>query len=297
MSHIPVLLEEIKTALALKAGDVYVDGTLGLAGHAKAMYLSADKQATIIGFDKDGESLKKAKAALEEVGAKPILFKTSFASMKQCLTLEQVPKVDAILLDLGVSSPQLDTSGRGFSFRFDEPLLMTMNESVDENTLTAKDLLSSLSVEQIETIIKNYGEERYAKSIARAIVARREVEPIETTFQLVDVIKSAVPSVYRHGKIHPATKTFQALRIAVNDELGDLEIGLESAFDLLAPGGKLAVITFHSLEDRIVKHFMKDKVLASLGTLYTKKPVIPDEVEIKNNPRSRSAKLRIIIKN
>lgn len=297
MSHIPVLLEEIKTALALKAGDVYVDGTLGLAGHAKAMYLSADKQATIIGFDKDGESLKKAKAALEEVGAKPTLFKTSFASMKQCLTLEQVPKVDAILLDLGVSSPQLDTSGRGFSFRFDEPLLMTMNESVDENTLTAKDLLSSLSVEQIETIIKNYGEERYAKSIARAIVARREVEPIEMTFQLVDVIKSAVPSVYRHGKIHPATKTFQALRIAVNDELGDLEIGLESAFDLLAPGGKLAVITFHSLEDRIVKHFMKDKVLASLGTLYTKKPVTPDEVEIKNNPRSRSAKLRIIIKN
>lgn len=297
MSHIPVLLEEIKTALALKAGDVYVDGTLGLAGHAKAMYLAADKHATIIGFDKDGESLKKAKAILEEAGAKPILFKTSFASMKQCLALEQVHLVNAILLDLGVSSPQLDTSGRGFSFRFDEPLLMTMNESVDKDTLTAKDLLSSLSAEQLETIIKNYGEERYAKSIARAIVARRELEPIETTFQLVDVIKSAVPSVYRHGKIHPATKTFQALRIAVNDELGDLETGLESAFELLASGGKLAVITFHSLEDRIVKHFMKDKVTASTGTLYTKKPIIPSESEVKNNPRSRSAKLRVIIKN
>jgi 16S rRNA (cytosine1402-N4)-methyltransferase len=212
MSHIPVLLEEIKTALELKAGDVYVDGTLGLAGHAKAMYLAADKKATIIGFDKDGDSLKKAKVALEEIGAQPILFKTSFASMKKCLVLEQVASVHAILLDLGVSSPQLDTSGRGFSFRFDEPLLMTMNESVDEHTLTAKDLLSSLSTEQIETIIKNYGEERYAKSIARAIVAHRELEPIETTFQLVDIIKGAVPSIYRHGKIHPATKTFQALR-------------------------------------------------------------------------------------
>jgi 16S rRNA (cytosine1402-N4)-methyltransferase len=296
MSHIPVLLEEIKTALELKAGDVYVDGTLGLAGHAKAMYLAADKKATIIGFDKDGDSLKKAKVALEEIGAQPILFKTSFASMKKCLVLEQVASVHAILLDLGVSSPQLDTSGRGFSFRFDEPLLMTMNESVDEHTLTAKDLLSSLSTEQIETIIKNYGEERYAKSIARAIVAHRELEPIETTFQLVDIIKGAVPSIYRHGKIHPATKTFQALRIAVNDELGDLEKGLEAAFDLLAPEGKLAVITFHSLEDRIVKHFMKDKVLASKGVLYSKKPIVPTEVEIKNNPRSRSAKLRVIIK-
>lgn len=296
MSHIPVLLEEIKTALGLKAGDVYVDGTLGLAGHAKAMYLAADKKATIIGFDKDGDSLKKAKVALEEIGAQPILFKTSFASMKKCLVLEQVASVNAILLDLGVSSPQLDTSGRGFSFRFDEPLLMTMNESVDEHTLTAKDLLSSLSTEQIETIIKNYGEERYAKSIARAIVAHRELEPIETTFQLVDIIKGAVPSIYRHGKIHPATKTFQALRIAVNDELGDLEKGLEAAFDLLAPEGKLAVITFHSLEDRIVKHFMKDKVLASKGVLYSKKPIVPTEVEIKNNPRSRSAKLRVIIK-
>lgn len=297
MSHIPVLLEEIKNALALKAGEVYVDGTLGLAGHASAMYLSADKKATILGFDKDGESLKKAKATLEELGATPILFKTSFASMKKCLVLEQVESVDAILLDLGVSSPQLDTSGRGFSFRFDEPLLMTMNESVDKDTLTAKDLLSSLDADKLETIIKNYGEERYAKNIARAIVSRREVEPIETTFQLVDVIKSAVPSAYRHGKIHPATKTFQALRIAVNDELGDLEVGLSAGFDLLSSGGRMAVITFHSLEDRIVKHFMKDKVLAQEGTLYTKKPITPTEAEVKSNPRSRSAKLRVIIKN
>ena len=304
--HESVLLKETIDGLDLHDGDVVVDGTLGRAGHSiEAMRQAAQvgaKGIFIIGIDRDVDALKESEARLEsaakETGSKFKLFKGNFRDADKF-----TPKADKIILDLGLSSPQFDSSGRGFSFKNDEPLLMTMEKEPSEDSFTAADIVNGWAEEDIANVIYAYGEERYARRIARAIVAEREArkarneKPIETTGELVAIIEGAVPSMYKRGKIHPATRTFQALRIAVNDELGSLKVALNKAMGLLSPHGRIAVISFHSLEDRIVKVAMKEWQKEGLGEPLTKKPITPSDAEIMRNPRSRSAKLRIFIKN
>jgi 16S rRNA (cytosine1402-N4)-methyltransferase len=233
---------------------------------------------------------------LAGVSPKVILRHTNFRDIDKTIHIEGLQKVDKILLDLGFSSDQLDNSGRGFSFLKDEPLLMTLSDEINEGRFTARDILNDWDEENIATIIKEYGEESFARKIAKAVVKARSVKPIERTGELVEIIKSATPGWYHHRKTHPATKTFQALRITVNDEIEALKEGLMNGFDVLAPSGRMAVISFHSLEDRIVKHFFRERALLDQGKVLTKKPVIPERSEIVENPRSRSAKLRIIEK-
>ena len=207
-----------------------------------------------------------------------------------------IGKVNRIMLDLGLSSDQFETSGRGFTFKNDEPLLMTFSKNPDVDDLTAGYIVNNWSEASIADIIFGYGEERYARKIAKGIVSYRQKKKIETTGELVEIINQSVPGMYKRGRIHPATRTFQALRIAVNDELNTLKEGLAKGFDRLEKGGRMAVISFHSLEDRIVKHFNIEKKELGLANIITKKPIEASEEEIQNNPRSRSAKLRIIEK-
>lgn len=290
MSHIPVLLDEVIHGSQIKPDTIYVDGTLGAGGHAKALYLKADKKLSIIGFDKDTDALAIAKKNLESVGAHAVCIHASFQDMKKELLEKDYTQVDTILLDLGLSSMHIDIASRGFTFLKDQPLHMNMDI---EGEIRAKDVVNEWSEDSLVAILKGFGEERYAKSIARAIVAYRQTQEITTTFELVDIIKSAVPSSYRHGKIHPATKTFQAIRIAVNNELVELETVITDAVSLLKENGRLMIITFHSLEDRIVKNQFKQLQEKNIGRIITKKPIIPTSEEVHINPRSRSAKLRI----
>lgn len=294
--HESVLLHETIDALDLKSGDVLIDGTLGRGGHS----LEALKQARnifLIGIDRDEDGIEGSRKKLESAGANFKLFLGNFRDMDKFMAEAGKNRADKIMLDLGLSSPHLDSSGRGFSFKGTEPLLMTMEKKVPESGFTAKDIVNGWKEEDIANVIYAYGDERYARRIAKAIVTAREEKSIETTTDLVDIIQGAVPSAYRKGKIHPATRTFQALRIAVNDELGSLKQGLAVALKSLAPGGRLAVISFHSLEDRIVKNFMREAEKEGQGRPLTKKPIVPDEEEIRANPRSRSSKLRVFIKN
>lgn len=294
--HQSVLLHESLDALELRSGDVLVDGTLGRAGHS----LEAIKRVPtlfVIGIDRDEDALTESRVKLEAAKANFMLFKGNFDGIETFLKEAGKDGANKIILDLGVSSPHLDSSGRGFSFRSNEPLVMTMEKNPGEEVFTARDIVNNWAEEDIANVIYAYGEERYARRIARRIVEERENSSIETTFDLVRVIESAVPGMYKKGKIHPATRTFQALRIAVNDELGSLRRGLVRAFDILKPEGRIAVISFHSLEDRIVKIAMKEWEKDGLGKSFTKKPVEPSEEERTRNPRSRSAKLRVFIKN
>jgi 16S rRNA (cytosine1402-N4)-methyltransferase len=291
--HISVLLQETIDGLELRDGEVVVDGTLGRAGHS----IEAAKRAKvrIVGFDRDAQAIEESKARLIAAGIPADRFElhqANFADMDRF-----VAKADKVILDFGLSSPQIDSSGRGFSFKEDEPLSMTMERETRPDGFTARDIVNGWAEEDIANVIYAYGEERYARRIARGIVAAREESPIETTKQLVAVIERSVPFMYRHGRIHPATRTFQALRIAVNDELRSIETGLRKAFEILAPGGRMAVISFHSLEDRIAKTEMRRWEEEGRGHQATKKPIVPSEAEVERNPRSRSAKLRIFIKN
>lgn len=297
--HESVLLQETIDSLDVQDGDVVVDGTLGRAGHAIEAAGRAEN-VFIVGIDRDEDALTESKEKLAAAGISFELFQGNFRDMDQFLAKANGGKgrtPNKIVLDLGVSSPHLDSSGRGFSFRTDEPLLMTMEKNPSAEGFTARDVVNGWAEEDIANVIYAYGDERYARRIARAIVAAREVAPIETTHRLVKVIEESVPAMYRHGKIHPATRTFQAIRIAVNDELGSLKAGLQKALDALAPGGRMAVISFHSLEDRIVKVFMKEAEKEGKGKSLTKKPIEPSEEERARNPRSRSSKLRVFIKN
>ncbi|MFA6158145.1 MAG: 16S rRNA (cytosine(1402)-N(4))-methyltransferase RsmH [Candidatus Paceibacterota bacterium] len=289
--HESVLLHETIAGLELKAGDVLVDGTLGRAGHALEA-LRVEPGISIVGIDRDEQAIEESTAKLAAVTKDFKIFFGNFRDMDKF-----VAKADKIILDLGISSPHLDSSGRGFSFQKDEPLLMTMRRDLGEADFTARDIVNGWEEEDIANVLYAYGDERYSRRIAKAIVLAREEKPIETTFELVDIIKGSVPGIYRKGKIHPATRSFQALRIAVNDELGSLRQGLKTGFSVLAPGGRMAVISFHSLEDRIVKNFMRDAEKEGLGHSLTKKPIVPSEEETRRNPRSRSSKLRIFIKN
>lgn len=291
--HKTVLLHETVHALEPKQGGVYVDATLGAGGHSHYLCSQAPK-STIIGIDADADAVARATKRLADSSC---TFKTSIAYNDQFnAVLEEhgITNVDGVMVDLGMSSDQLEQSGRGFSFMRDEPLLMTMPS--DHTGMTAQTIVNEFTEEQIATIIAGYSDERYAKRIATAIVAAREKQPITTTTVLRNVIAHAVPQRYRNRKTHPATKTFQALRIAVNDEIDRLRLLLQAACDHLVPGGRLAVISFHSIEDRIVKRFMREQEDAGVAIRVTKKPIVPSEEEIAQNPRARSAKLRILEK-
>lgn len=278
--HIPVLLEESVSLLVGNGGELYVDCTVGLGGHTKKI-LETNPKTFVVGIDRDPYALKIAKENLKSFEGRFALYHANFADLDEVLRQEGIEQVDGFLFDLGLSMFQLKSS-RGFSFQSNEPLDMRMNP---EDRLTAYQVVNHYSEKELERIFREYGEEIHAKKIARAIAVERAKKPIETTGQLVKIITSLIP--YRKGKIHPATKVFQAIRIEVNQELGALETALYKTLNFLKPGGRLVVISFHSLEDRTAKLFIKDHL-----KVLTKKPIRPKVEEIRNNPASRSAKLR-----
>jgi len=296
MRHKPVLLKEVIENLELKEGGIYLDLTLGSAGHSQAVCKLGLKNLTIVGIDRDLDAIERSSKYLDDCEAKVILENASNVNLKEVLRKHNINHTNAILIDLGISSEQFEISGRGFTFQKDEPLLMTMNKKLTEKDLTAKMIVNTFSKEALADVIYGFGEERYARRIAKHIVEMRRKKEISTTFDLVEIIKDATPLSYHHNKIHPATKTFQALRIAVNSEFVDLPITLNEAFDVLSTGGNLLVISFHSLEDRIVKNWMREREKAGEGKRVNKKPIFPTKDEIENNPRARSSKLRIFKK-
>ena len=288
--HQSVLLEEAIDALRVAPGDVVVDATVGGAGHFSALLERLDGNGVLIGIDADEDAIKRGEAAAKGARASVRLVNDNFRNLDAILSALSVPSIDKALFDLGWSSYHL-SAGRGFSFRADEPLHMTYG--TPEKGKTAADMLNLASEEALADLLFTLGEERFARHIARGIVRAREEKPLETTGELVAVIEASVPGWYKHRRIHPATKSFQALRIAVNDELGAVRDGLTAALTRLAPMGRIAVITFHSIEDRIVKTMLRDAAHAGQGTLVTKKPIVPSAFETKENPRARSAKLRV----
>ena len=298
--HKSVLLQEVIDGLNIQKGDIFVDGTLGNGGHLEEVVKRFGNTAVMIGIDQDHDAISRATARLEAYKCPIHYVEGNFRDIQTILKSLNFEKVDKILFDIGLSSNQFEESGRGFSFQKDEPLLMTFRKDLKEGDLTAKEILNNWELENINTILSSYGEEQFAWKIANAIVERRKIKPIETTFELVEIVKSATPNFYHHRKIHPATKTFQALRITVNDEIESLKDGIKNGFELLNYGGRLAVISFHSLEDRVVKKFFSAKGGSASGgkegIIITKKPIVPTDEEVKENPRSRSAKLRIIEK-
>jgi len=294
--HKSVLLKETIDGLNIKSGDIFFDGTVGSGGHDLYVCEHFGKSVKIIGIDQDKDALKRATERLADKKCDITYRVNNFRNIKDELENLNINQVNEIMLDLGLSSEQLESSGRGFSFMRDEPLLMTMAKDSDTSTLTARDIVNTWQEEMIQNIISGFGEERYAKRIARKITESRERRRIETTLQLVEIIRQAVPISYQHSRIHFATKTFQALRIAVNDEINSLKEFLQNGFEYLAREGRMAIICFHSIEDRIVKNFNREKQKAGQAKIITKKPIVPSFNEIKDNPRSRSAKLRILEK-
>ena len=294
--HRTVLLHEAIEQLGIKSGDIVVDATLGGAGHATAIAESLGKEGTLIGMDLDQEAIDRTKIALEKFSKPKIHLATAnFRNLSSELAKLGVTKIDKALFDLGWSGYQLE-AGRGFSFLKDEPLLMTYSANPSESTLTAAMIVNEWAEESIADIIFGWGEERYSRRIAKRIIESRAKSPIRTSLQLAEIIRGAVPPAYRHGRIHPATRTFQALRIAVNDELGALKEGLAGAWANLSQGGRIAVITFHSIEDREVKRLFVKWEKMGEGKRITRSPIRPSAEEIKVNPRSRSAKLRVVEK-
>ena len=302
--HVSVLLDECINGLAIKPEGIYVDGTLGGAGHSSRI---AARLTTgcLIGIDRDEVALEAARKRLAPYQDRVKLIHSNFCRIASVLQELNIPGVDGILLDLGVSSPQLDDGSRGFSYMTDAPLDMRMDHS---DSLSADAVVNGWSYEELKRILYEYGEERYAPQIASAICKRREASPIKTTLELVEVIRSAMPAAALREKQHPAKRSFQAIRIAVNDELNAVARVMEDAVPLLNPGGRLAVITFHSLEDRIVKNAMAEAAkgctcppsfpVCVCGKkpqvkLITRKPIVSGEEELERNPRARSAKLRI----
>src|SRR3989344_2763314 len=296
MTHVSVLLHKAIDGLDIKKGDIFVDGTLGGGGHTEEVCKRFGDSISIIGIDLDSEAIERTKDRLSSLKCNIQYAQCSFRNIDKILDSLNVGQVDKILFDIGLSSNQFEDSGRGFSFQKDEPLIMSFKKDLTEEDLTAREIVNTWDRENIQAILEGYGEEQFAWKIAKAIVERREVKPIETTFELVEIVKSATPKFYHHRKIHPTTKTFQALRITVNDEIERLKEGVRKGFERLNNGGRLAVISFHSLEDRAVKQFFKQKSDNGEGKLITKKPIIPTDDEINLNPRARSAKLRIIEK-
>jgi 16S rRNA (cytosine1402-N4)-methyltransferase len=294
--HIPVLLKETIDELHLKEGETVLDGTINTGGHSLVICSRIGRSGHLIGIDRDGDALAIAKERLAMVQPKITLLEGNFRDMNTLCASVGVTEVDAILLDIGLSNRQLFNSQRGFSFQNDEPLMMTFNAHPKDGELTAEEIVNEWDEENLADIIFGYGEERSARSIAKAIVKARAVSRITSTLQLAEIIKESTPIWRRKKKIHPATQTFQALRITVNDELGALKEGIEKAVQLLKPDGRLAIITFHSGEDRIVKHTFKQLADDGIVRIKTKKPIVPTEEENIDNPKARSSKLRIIEK-
>jgi 16S rRNA (cytosine1402-N4)-methyltransferase len=292
MAHIPVLLHESLEGLAIKKGGIYVDCTTNRAGHSYELAKLLGKEGTLICIDLDQNALAEAKEKLGKLKSKPTVHyvHSNFRHLRAILKELNIDQVDGVLADLGLSSEELDSSKRGFSFRFDEPLLMTFDAHPGEDQTTAYDIVNFWSESTIADVLYGFADETYSRRIARRIVEARERGEIKTTHQLVDIIASAVPALYRHRKTHFATKTFQALRMAVNDELGSINDLIESFPHIVAPGGRVSIITFHSTEDRIVKQGLRN--LPGFK-LISKKAILPQKEELQENPRSRSAQLRI----
>jgi len=285
--HQSVLLREVLEYLNLAPGKIIVDCTLGLGGHAEAILERIVPGGRLVGIDTDSEALASAREKLKEFKDNIFLTQSNFKNIKDVIRKLNVGEIDGYLFDLGISSFQLEKNERGFSLKRNGPLDMRMDRSLD---VSAGYLVNTLREDEIARIIKSYGEERFSGRIAKAIVKKR---PLETTTQLAETVSAAVPAYYKYGRIHPATRTFQALRIAVNGELEALEGALDEIPDILAKGARICVISFHSLEDRIVKNRFKDYRQRGVFKIITKKPVRPAPEEVVSNPRSRSAKLRV----
>ncbi len=304
MKHISVLLQESISSLNLKENSIVVDATLGYGGHSSNILERVNK-GYLFAFDQDSEAIRYSTDRLNKIGTNFTIIKSNFVNMKEELNKRDINKVDAVLFDLGVSSPQLDDESRGFSFHNDARLDMRMDR---DQKLSAYEVVNEYSEQDLSRIFYKYGEDKFSKSIARKIVEYRKNKPIETTLELVEVIKSGVPMKYRINK-HPARQIFQAIRIEVNHELDVIEPALSQALELLNVGGRVAVITFHSLEDRLVKNYFKEKTKVDDKVkgmpnipdeylpdfkLVVNKAIIPSDEEIENNPRARSSKLRVI---
>ena len=303
--HTSVLLHETVDGLNIRPDGIYVDATLGGGGHAFQVCSRLDSKGRFIGIDQDAAAIEAASARLSVFGEKVTIIRSNYCDMKARLQEIGIDKVDGIMIDLGVSSYQLDTADRGFSYRMDAPLDMRMDQ---RQTMTAKDIVNTYSEMELFHVIRDYGEDRFAKNIAKHIVAERQKSPIETTGQLVEIIRQSIPMKVQKTTGHPAKRTFQAIRIELNRELDVLTDTLDDMIDLLNPGGRLCVITFHSLEDRIVKsNFRRNENpctcpsdfpvcvcgKVSKGRVVTRKPILPGEEELEVNSRSKSAKLRI----
>ena len=304
--HYSVLLEETIEHLNIRPDGIYVDGTLGGAGHASEVAKRLSEKGRLIGIDQDADAIRAAGERLKPFGDKVTIIRSNYANMKEELHAISIEHVDGIVLDLGVSSFQLDTPERGFTYRdTDAPLDMRMD---DRQSLTARNIVNDYSEMDLYRIIRDYGEDRFAKNIAKHIVREREIHPIETTLQLAEIIRGAIPAKIRAEGGHPAKRTFQAIRIELNHELDVLNDSIDTMIDLLNPGGRLSIITFHSLEDRIVKTRFRTNEnpcicppdfpvcvcgRKSKGRVVTRKPIVPSEEELEENRRSKSSKLRV----
>ncbi|MCH3955711.1 MAG: 16S rRNA (cytosine(1402)-N(4))-methyltransferase RsmH [Eubacterium sp.] len=310
--HVPVMLRECMENLNIDPSGVYADGTLGGAGHSSEICRRLNQDGMLIGIDRDRDALQAAEGRLQEFSCQKIFVQSNYSDIKDILKDRNLPPLNGALLDLGVSSFQLDEPERGFSYMHDAPLDMRMNQ---QDNFSAWDVVNTYSEKELKQVISKYGEERWAARIAQFIVRARAEHPVESTGELVDIIKRAIPAASRREGPHPAKRTFQAIRIEVNDELGQLKRAVDAFCDVLAPGGRLAIITFHSLEDRIVKQAFQKRANPDQGILaglppelagdavkqadirrITKKPITPSDEELEQNPRSRSAKLRVIEK-
>ena len=294
--HISVLKKEALEFLNPGPNENFIDATVNGGGHALEILAKTAPEGKLLAIDLDKDAIAKFEEKISENNFKQrvVVANDNFARIKDIVREKDFSDIAGIIADLGFSSWQIEESGRGFSFLKDEPLLMTLSGASDG--LTAYEIVNGWPEERLKEVIREYGEERFAGRIARNIKEARRNKKITTTKELVEIIEKAVPGAYQRAKIHSATRTFQALRITVNDELSNLRVFLENAFDVLQPGGRLVIISFHSLEDRIVKNFFKEKKLVGQAEVQTKKPIIPSDEEIKANPRSRSAKLRALIK-
>jgi 16S rRNA (cytosine1402-N4)-methyltransferase len=292
--HIPVLLHESIEGLNIKEGGIYVDCTTNRGGHSQEIAKRIGKEGVLVCIDLDQDALAEAREVLEKIKDAPKIhfIHSNFRHIAAILKDLKIAHVDGVLADLGLSSQELDESKRGFSFRFDEPLIMTFDARPEEDMTTAYDIVNFWSESTIADILYGFADETYSRRIARRIIEQREIKEIKTTFELVDIIAQAVPALYRYKKTHYATKTFQALRMATNDELGSIRDLIEALPNILASNGRGCIITFHSTEDRIVKHALR--ALEETLKMINRKAIMPSDEEIKENPKSRSAQLRIV---
>ena len=304
-AHEPIMFQEVLDSLRIRPDGIYVDGTLGGGGHSAGIAERLNEEGLLVGIDQDGDAIEAAAERLRIYGDKVRIVRSNYAAMRSVLSGMNICRVSGILLDLGVSSYQLDNAKRGFTYREDVPLDMRMDQ---RNARTARDIVNGYGEKELFLMIRNYGEDKFARNIAKHIVARRKEKPVETTGELTEIIKAAIPAKVRARGGHPAKKTFQAIRIELNQELNVLKDHLEDMIDLLEDGGRICVITFHSLEDRIVKNIFRSCEhpcicppefpvctcgRVSKGKVITRKPFVPSPEELERNPRAKSAKLRV----